>query len=307
MDPVKYFKALADETRLRILNLLDDREMNVNEITSILEMGQSRVSRLLSILTERQLLVCRRDGLWVFYSVPADGEGRRLLDTLSFLWKKNHRYSDDRARADRVMIERVRETARFFNSLAGDWDRIKRELITGVDIHAEIKDWIPSGTVAADLGCGTGDLLLSLSKKVEKAIGVDNSPKMLEKARQRFQGNREKIEVRIGDMEHLPLRDGEVDCTLMNLVLHHLTSPIQGLHEVCRILRNNGVFVLVELNRHKNENLRIRYGDRWLGFDPSELQSWLAEAGFTIKESKILPLKGGLELQCYQTIKKEKR
>ena len=232
MDPVKYFKALADETRLRILNLLDDREMNVNEITSILEMGQSRISRHLSILTERQLLVCRRDGLWVFYAVPPDGEGRRLLDTLSFLWNKSDRYKDDRARADRVMIERVRETTRFFNSLAGDWDRIKRELMTGVDIHAEIEDWIPSGTVAADLGCGTGDLLLSLSKKVGKAIGVDNSPKMLEKARQRFRGQREKIEVRIGDMEHLPLRDGEVDCTLMNLVLHHLTSPIQGLHEV---------------------------------------------------------------------------
>ncbi len=63
---INFFKALADETRLRVLNLLIDNELNVNEIMSVLSMGQSRISRHLKILTDCNLLKFRRDGLGFF-------------------------------------------------------------------------------------------------------------------------------------------------------------------------------------------------------------------------------------------------
>ena len=78
-----WFKALADPTRLRILSLTLSRELNVQELMEVLSMGQSRVSRHLRILTDGGLLTCRRDGLWAFYRVPADGAGRRFLDTVT--------------------------------------------------------------------------------------------------------------------------------------------------------------------------------------------------------------------------------
>ena len=67
-NAIRYFKALSDETRLRLTYVLERYELSVNELVSILEMGQSRVSRHLKILTEAGLLSSRRDGLWVFYS-----------------------------------------------------------------------------------------------------------------------------------------------------------------------------------------------------------------------------------------------
>ncbi len=76
---IRYFKALSDETRLRLAHVLGRYELSVNELVSLLEMGQSRVSRHLKILTEAGLLQSRRDGLWVFYSAVNEGEGHAFL------------------------------------------------------------------------------------------------------------------------------------------------------------------------------------------------------------------------------------
>lgn len=66
---VELFRALGDETRLRILNLLSEREVCVCEIVEILQLGQSKVSRHLAALKHAKLVDCRREGMWVVYSL----------------------------------------------------------------------------------------------------------------------------------------------------------------------------------------------------------------------------------------------
>lgn len=88
MQPIIYFKALADETRLRLLNLLREQELNVNEIVAILEMGQSRISRHLKILSESGLLQSRRDGLWVFYKAADGGKEVNFSPAWFPFWMK---------------------------------------------------------------------------------------------------------------------------------------------------------------------------------------------------------------------------
>ena len=68
-DLVKVFKALSDETRIRLLKLLQQRELCVCELMQALNMTQSRVSRNLGILKDAGLVKDRRDGLWVHYSL----------------------------------------------------------------------------------------------------------------------------------------------------------------------------------------------------------------------------------------------
>ncbi len=60
MDVIRQFKALSDPTRLRLLHILSEVELNVNEIVSIVDMIQSGVSRHLKILLESGLLVARK-------------------------------------------------------------------------------------------------------------------------------------------------------------------------------------------------------------------------------------------------------
>ncbi len=79
-DSVQLFKALADETRLRILALLGRRELCVCQIVQTLGIGQSKASRHLAHLKNAGLVKDRRDGLWMLYSLaPSDGRLHREL------------------------------------------------------------------------------------------------------------------------------------------------------------------------------------------------------------------------------------
>jgi ArsR family transcriptional regulator len=66
---IKATKALSDETRLRMLNLLLERECCVCEVMQALDISQSRASRNLGILQEAGFLTAKRDGLWIVYSI----------------------------------------------------------------------------------------------------------------------------------------------------------------------------------------------------------------------------------------------
>jgi len=68
-DLIKAMKALSDETRLRILNVLLERECCVCEVMQALDISQSRASRNLGILQEAGFLKEKRDGVWIVYSI----------------------------------------------------------------------------------------------------------------------------------------------------------------------------------------------------------------------------------------------
>lgn len=68
-DSVQLFKALADETRLRILNLLIQKELCVCQVVQALDIGQSKASRHLAVLKNAGLVQDRRDGSWTHYSL----------------------------------------------------------------------------------------------------------------------------------------------------------------------------------------------------------------------------------------------
>jgi len=72
-DMVKAFKALSDETRLRILGLLMERECCVCEVMQALDISQTRASRNLGILYDAGFLKLRKDGLWSLYSIDQEG------------------------------------------------------------------------------------------------------------------------------------------------------------------------------------------------------------------------------------------
>jgi len=71
-DILRAFKALSDETRLRILNVLFERECCVCEVMQALDISQSRASRNLGLLYDAGFLKSRRDGVWTVYSIDDD-------------------------------------------------------------------------------------------------------------------------------------------------------------------------------------------------------------------------------------------
>lgn len=117
---VKAMKALSDETRLRILNLLLERECCVCEVMQALDISQTRASRNLSALYDAGFLKLRKDGLWSLYSIDRDGMKEHYSDLVNAVRKAlqgNKVIGADRERlrkAERVgpaSVTQMRKTA----------------------------------------------------------------------------------------------------------------------------------------------------------------------------------------------------
>ena len=86
-DAAKAFKALSDETRLRILNLLLERECCVCEVMQALDVSQTRASRNLAALYDAGFLNLRKDGLWSLYSIDREGMKEYLANLVDAVRK----------------------------------------------------------------------------------------------------------------------------------------------------------------------------------------------------------------------------
>jgi ubiquinone/menaquinone biosynthesis C-methylase UbiE len=149
------------------------------------------------------------------------------------------------------------------------------------DYPGRLLELIPEAVSLLEIGVGTGRLLTELSRRAEQVIGVDHAPAMLEEARRRLDSEGiTGIELRLGEMTHLPLLDASVGCVVANMVLHHAAEPGSVLLEIQRVLLPGGILILADLARHERESAREQLADQWLGFEESELLSWLSAAGF---------------------------
>jgi len=275
-------KALADPCRLRLVAILLNGEFTVQELTTILGMGQSRISRHLKILTEARVLSVKRQGTWSYYRAgnasPFFSAIRPAFEEeLATLPERNR----DLAAVAQVLEERRQRSQEFFNRHASQWDDLARTLLPVPEYRGRLLELLPRGGSMLEIGIGTGGLLTELAARADQVIGVDHSPVMLEEARRRLaEAGLDRIDLRLGEMTHLPLPDASVDCVVANMVLHHAADPPAVLAEIKRVLARNGTLLIADLARHEREAAREQLADQWLGFEEEELAGWLTAAGF---------------------------
>ncbi|MGD9127971.1 MAG: metalloregulator ArsR/SmtB family transcription factor [Planctomycetia bacterium] len=80
-------KALSDENRVRTLLALEGRELCVCQITELLRLAPSTVSKHMSILHQAQLVESRKDGRWVYYRLAEEGTSDAAATVLQWLWE----------------------------------------------------------------------------------------------------------------------------------------------------------------------------------------------------------------------------
>jgi ubiquinone/menaquinone biosynthesis C-methylase UbiE len=285
------FKVLADSTRLRLLRILRQGDFTVQDLMQILDMGQSRISRHLKILSEAGLLRVEKQGTWHYYRLsPGAGLFNDIWPFVEKRFVEHAGQGSDAAGVLQVMAERRRRSQEFFNHHARDWDTMHAELLSLPDYRGSLLDLLPEGGLLVEIGAGTGALLPLLAGKAARTVGLDHSPSMVALARETITQNQitEQVEIRLAEMNHLPFADGEVSTVVMNQVLHHAERPVEVLKEICRVLDPQGTLVLADLVRHQHDWVRQRLADQWLGFTHDELHSWLAETGLFMKTYQAL-------------------
>ena len=281
---------LADATRSRMLLLLERQELTVTELCSVLQLPQSTVSRHLKTLLDAVWVTSRRDGTSRHYTLALDERGaaaRRLWSLLREQLSATPGADQDARRLKAVLARRQSKSAQFFESAAGQWDKLRAELFGSASHLQALPALLDDRWVVGDLGCGTGAVTAALAPFVARVIAVDRSGDMLQTARRRLREAR-NVDIRRGELEAVPIADRELDAATLLLVLHHLPDPAEVLNETARILRPGGRLLICDMLSHDHEEYRQQMGHVWLGFGDDQLRRMLSAAGFS--SVRIIPL-----------------
>jgi SAM-dependent methyltransferase len=286
-DASALFRVLGDAARLRLLRLVAAERLNVSELTGILGIAQSGVSRHLGLLKDAGLVAEERDAGFTYFSLAPDvREGGNGLGAVWPLLQSHFigAASTKEGRADDARLEEVRRVRQENFESHGGADARERQLVPGRSWAAwarAIGHLLPALRVA-DLGCGEGYLTIEASRWASRVIAIDRSPTVLARARALATRRRVRnIVWRRGELERLPIRDESVDVALLSQALHHAESPAAALSEAARILVPGGRVLLLDLRQHDQAWVRQRLGDRWLGFSDRELKSLMEGAGLS--------------------------
>jgi ubiquinone/menaquinone biosynthesis C-methylase UbiE/DNA-binding transcriptional ArsR family regulator len=281
--------ALADPIRGRILLALERHELAVGELAVTLQLPQSTVSRHLKTLVEAGWVGMRAEGASRRYRLTAAGEpARELWDAVREQLAHLPAAAHDAGRLRAVLAERRSASRAFFSSAAAQWDRLRAELFGGRLDSLALLALLDEDLVVGDLGCGTGVVTDVLASFVRRVIAVDHSEEMLAVARERV-GDRENVDLRVGELDALPIGDGELDAAIIVLTLHHAPDPGALLAEAARAVKPGGRVVIVDMLPHEREAFRVEMGHVWLGFGEDQLAEWLTAAGFERPRYTPLP------------------
>jgi ArsR family transcriptional regulator len=278
------FRLLGDEARLRILRLLDAERLNVGELTSILGIAQSGVSRHLGLLKEAGLVEERRDGGFTYFRLAdALRGGANGFGPVWPLLRAQFAAAAEtqEGRADQARLEEVRRMRKEnFDEHGAAAER--RQIVPGRSWAAwarALGHLLPPLEVA-DLGCGEGYLTIEAARFAKRVVAVDRSDVVLARAKAAVAKRKlRNVEWQRGEIEKLPLADASVDVALLSQALHHAADPSTALAEAVRIVRPGGRVLVLDLRRHDEQWVRDRLGDKWLGFEDAELAGLLKRAG----------------------------
>ena len=292
------YRLLGDEARLRLLRVLARERLNVTELTGVLGLAQSGVSRHLGLLKEAGLVAEERDGGYSYYRLapPLDADGDSALAAM--LRQQFEQAGDEgTVRADEARLQEVlRVRKENFDAHAGPDTRDARQLVPGRSWAAWSRALgllLPPLKVA-DLGCGEGYLTIEAARWASRVIAVDRSAVVLKRARALADRRRvTNVIWKKGELEKLPLRDASVDVAMLSQALHHAVDPARAVAEAVRVTVPGGRVLVLDLRTHREEWVRAKLGDRRLGFDDDELTRLLTGSGLEHVKAGIGARKAG--------------
>ena len=280
--------ALAEPTRSRIMLLLEQQALSVGELCAVLQLPQSTASRHLKILLDEGWASARSEGASRLYRVARlSSTTRSIWETIRSEMAGTPAAEQDRQRLDSVLEVRRAKSAAFFSAAASDWERMRQELFGASGELLPLLALFDAHWTVGDLGCGTGQIARTIAPFVQRVIGVDSSPAMLQAAAARDVAN---VELRSGSLEALPIADHELDVALLFLVLHYVIDPPVALREAMRVLKPGGRVLIVDMMPHSDEELRETMGHVWPGFATDQINEWLSAAGFVSVQHVVLPV-----------------
>ncbi|HRF09231.1 MAG TPA: metalloregulator ArsR/SmtB family transcription factor [Xanthobacteraceae bacterium] len=285
-------KAVAEDTRLRLLALLDQAELTVSDLTDILGQSQPRISRHLRLLAEAGIVERFREASWAFYRRASDGAGAPLADAiLALADPADPIFERDRERLAQVRAARQSAAQNYFRKHAARWNELRKLHASESAVEAAVREALAGKPIDAllDLGTGTGRILELFGPEITRGVGIDLNPEMLQFARANLdKAGLKNCSVRQGDLYNLPFPRDSFDAIVLHQVLHYLEDGARALREAARVLRPGGRLVVVDFAPHQLEFLRDEHAHRRLGYASDTVEQWLNDAGLEFDRHRTL-------------------
>lgn len=286
--------ALSEGLRLRLCRVLESHELSVGEISRVVQIAQSTVSRNLKVLADAGWIEKRAEGTATMYrlvldDLPAESRAVWLAVRDQLDRSGEPHFAEDARRLTSVLAERTTDSVSFFGRVAGEWDDLRAELFGRSFTPWALLGLLPREWTVADIGCGTGNGAELLAPHVRQVVAVDQSGPMLEAARKRL-ARFSNVRFADGPLEALPLADSSVDAAICLLVLHHVKDVDDALRELSRVVRPGGKALIVDMFEHDRSMYRNTMGHIHLGFTSDRMTSALTRAGFA--SCRVTPVPG---------------
>ncbi|MEN8641290.1 ArsR/SmtB family transcription factor [Pseudomonas sichuanensis] len=292
-------KASGDPLRLNVLRALANDSFGVLELAQIFDIGQSGMSHHLKVLAQAELVATRREGNAIFYrrALPGGRLHAALLDEVDELALAQ----DVQTRIAQVQQRRAATSQDFFLRVEEKF-RAQQDLIAGLPQYREsllaLLDKLSFGSAASALEVGPGDggFLPDLARRFAQVTAMDNSPTMLDLARQVCErDNLNNVDLQLADA--LGATEVQADCVVLNMVLHHFSDPALALRLLAKRVKAGGSLLVTELCSHDQGWARDACGDLWLGFEQDDLARWAKAAGLAHGDSLYVGLRNGFQIQ----------
>lgn len=285
-------KAIAEETRLRVLAVLRHGELTVTDLTEILGQSQPRISRHLRLLVEAGLAVKHREGTWAYVGPVRGGAHAELVAAvLDAVDADDPLLVDDLERLAAVRARRAAAAHDYFEQIAQVWDE-ERSLHAAADtVEAAILELVGDRTIRRllDVGTGTGRMLQLLGERAEYMVGLDTSHSMLSVARANLdQSGLRNWELRQRDVHTVPSDREAFDLVVIHQVLHYLEEPLRAMRQVAHLLAPGGQLLVVDFAPHAHEFLRAA-AHRRLGFAHGQMRDWFSACGVSCTKIVDIP------------------
>ena len=323
-DQVRFFKALGDETRLRIVGYLLMSERCACNFKQLGNKDQTTISRHLKVLTEAGIIKYKRSGRNLIYSIKDDTMMDRLI---AMGIERNDTCCSEIDGPRELMIKKSVKEA--YGKIAKDGGSCCSMTNCGcassdpIQVSASLgysKDdlevmpdsnlglgcgnpnalgEIKEGDIVLDLGSGSGMDSFIAAKKVGdtgKVIGVDMTEEMIERARGiAVRHGFSNVEFRQGDIEDLPVDSLSIDVILSNCVINLVPNKSKVFQEAYRVLRSGGrmyisdMVLLKELTKKQREDKDLINGCVGGAILRDDYLKIITQAGFVLGQVTETP------------------
>ncbi|MFV0320884.1 MAG: metalloregulator ArsR/SmtB family transcription factor [Alphaproteobacteria bacterium] len=271
---IEIYKALGDETRLRLLYLCAQNGLSIKDLMVITQQSQPRLSRHLKLMVQAHILNRVQEGNSVYFYLNRADDYQKLWDYILNDIKNAQVIKADIDELKAFTKIKASQAISDYAPKALNWERVSNKIGRSEIIDVHIKNIITKlkPQKLLDVGCGYGHLLGQVSPYVSQAYGLEPDVQMIHLARAHMLVlGRDNVVFYKSDISELSQYNRKYDCIIAHFFLHLIKGTDTAIQLMQQALADNGALIIVDICTHGQSDWAKKLKHAHYGFGLEQL------------------------------------